>query len=308
MGRLRETIETGLRGGLYAFEARNPLTVIARRFGLPVRIRLLNGFAIPGTGVARSTAVDLVRLSYMGADISTVAVSNPVTWVVSLDRGEIITPGGIRFDLTSMEPAIFAETFLYGVHDVGTDLAGKVVVDAGAFVGDTSLLYASLGASVLAFEPDPTNYRLLLGNLERNPEIAGRVRTFNAAVGNHGYLTLGAGLRGGSGAFVKSSKTVQVPCMNLEEILNQCPDRTAFLLKADCKGTEFDLVDQPALSKFERLSIEYSADLRGKDVSDLARRIEGFGFEITQVVKHNPFHYSLRAHGTIRAVRRRDRN
>jgi hypothetical protein len=45
-----------------------------------------------------------------------------------------------------MEPSILAETSGSGSHFVGFDLSDWLVVDIGAFVGDTALYYAKLGA------------------------------------------------------------------------------------------------------------------------------------------------------------------
>lgn len=298
----RSQIEAVLRAALYSLEAKNPLLVPFRYAGLPLPVRLVNGFSIPGPNVSREVAMSLLRFSYLGGELST-AGGGRVNWRVSFDTHEISTPQGIRFDLESFEPVIFAETYLQDVHNAGADLSDKIVIDAGAFVGDTALYFAQRGANVRAYEPDPENFRLLLRNLTLNPELAVRIRPFNSAVGNHGMMRVGVGLRGGSGPHAQTSRVVEVPSVSLEDVLEDCPGHQAFLLKADCKGAEFDFVGQPALTGFERLSIEYSADLRGSDIDALARQVETSGFSVSRIFKHNSFHYSLLRHGTIQADR-----
>lgn len=52
---------------------------------------------------------------------------------------------------------------------------GVVAVDVGAADGLTSLLYARLGATVIAFEPDPTAASKFARNLQLNPLLAARI-------------------------------------------------------------------------------------------------------------------------------------
>lgn len=305
MNDFRNGVGAVLRGGLYASATATPVAVWARAVGLPATIRLANGFCIPGRAVAKETAIDLVRLSYFGADLSDVSSRNGLAWGVSFDEGQLVTPSGIRFLLESLDPTIFAETFIYDIHFAGRDLTDLVVVDAGAFVGDTSLYFAQRGARVFAFEPDPRNFRLLLRNLLLNPDLSERVHPFRAAVGSHGTVGFSAGLHGGSGRYADGEgQVLQVDSLDLEGILEKCPGQEAFLLKADCKGSEFELAQQAAISRFQRLFIEYSADLLSKRVSDLMSSIEAAGFQIDRIFKHSWYNYSVEDHGTLHATRK----
>ena len=51
----------------------------------------------------------------------------------------------------------------------------SVVYDIGAGDGFTSLVYANMGATVVAFEPDPDALALFDENLRLNPELASRI-------------------------------------------------------------------------------------------------------------------------------------
>jgi FkbM family methyltransferase len=288
---------------LLSTAAVNPAAVVARRLGIPVPIRLLNGFTIPGTRLSNITAVNLVRLSYLGAELGPIGANDRVSWGVSFDPAVLVTPTGIRFDLEAIAPTILAETFIYDVHFAGSDLSGKLVVDAGAFVGDTALYFAQRGAQVLAYEPDPDNFRLLKRNLSLNPELSRRIRCFNAAVGESGTMRMTVGLGSVSGGYLEGGESLHVPSCSLGDILADCPGREAFLLKADCKGSEFKIVRQPGLAQFERLSIEYSADLVGEDLATLLSWIEHAGHHVERIFKHNFACYTLKEHGTVFASR-----
>ena len=58
----------------------------------------------------------------------------------------------------------------------------RLVCDGGLFVGDTALYYARRGAFVVTVEPLPSNYEVMLRNLELNPELKLKIVPVNAAV------------------------------------------------------------------------------------------------------------------------------
>ena len=74
----------------------------------------------------------------------------------------------MRFYLYSVDPLIFSETFIHDIHFIGFDLKDKVIVDVGAFVGDTALYYANFGGIVYAYEPHPVNFYWLKKNIACN--------------------------------------------------------------------------------------------------------------------------------------------
>jgi len=64
-------------------------------------------------------------------------------WRVDWPNKILILPNGLRFYLYSVDPLIFSETFIHDIHFIGFDLKDKIIVDIGAFVGDTALYYAN---------------------------------------------------------------------------------------------------------------------------------------------------------------------
>jgi FkbM family methyltransferase len=64
---------------------------------------------------------------------------------------------------------------------------GKTVWDIGAFVGYHALAFAALVGStgaVVTFEPNPYNVERVMMNLERNPDLASRIKVVNKALAN----------------------------------------------------------------------------------------------------------------------------
>lgn len=73
----------------------------------------------------------------------------------------------------------------------GVDLASGVFVEVGANIGTTTVAAARLARRVVAFEPDPLNFRLLRANLAVNL-LDGKTTTINAgcsAAASSGFLT-----------------------------------------------------------------------------------------------------------------------
>ena len=87
------------------------------------------------------------------------------TWKVEPDKDTFTVPSKIRFSLNSLDPMIFAETFIYDIHFIEHNLKNKIVVEGGAFVGDTALYYANKGARVYTFEPNSVNFTKLKNNI-----------------------------------------------------------------------------------------------------------------------------------------------
>ena len=280
----------------------NPWALVEIRFLRRTRrVRFQNGFEVVGTPANFPMVESLVRLAYHGAVFAPPGGSGLVTWQVDCDQCEVTTPNGIRLTLKESDPSILAETFLYDMHFQGFDLTGKVIVDIGAYVGDSALYFASKGAMVIAYEPDPSNFRTLLYNLRLNPALQERIVPVNAAAGRDGTVTFHTGLGGGSRIYASTSEAVEVRSVSLRTLLHDHSLTKPFLLKSDCKGGEFDLVSQDEIRAFHRIAIEYSADLRGTEVTPLFKALVDRGFDRIRIYKPNWASFPLSSVGMIRA-------
>lgn len=236
-----------------------------------------------------------------------------VSWHVDVQGGTIATPQGLMFHLDSLDPGIFAETFVYDIHFQGFDLSGCTVLDAGGFVGDTALYYAARGANVLTFEPNPVNYQWLVKNLALNPRLANRIRPVHAAIGRTGLIQFGVdserrglgGQQGGWGA----EERVTVQSYSLSDVLRIYQPRGKLMLHLDIKGNEAHILKEP-LSPFERVRIEYSLHLWPTEIegslSGILDKLREDGLSFVRVFRHNRQHlWSLATCGTVDALRDR---
>ena len=143
-----------------------------------------------------------------------------------------------------------------------------VVVDIGAHIGGTTILCASRGADVYSYEPSKSNYKELLGNLERNNLEA---ETFNVAVGNKGNRKL-YHHKDNFGCFSFSrdntngmiDETEEVETITIEEVfkdIDHCD-----LLKIDCEGGEREFYKAIPVEKIDMIAMEiHDGSLEIKD-------------------------------------------
>jgi len=225
-------------------------------------------------------------------------------WNYNSKQNIIVTPQGIKFYLSHFDPNIFSETFLSDIHFCDFNLKNKVVVQAGAFIGDTPLYYAYRGAKVYAFEPDYVSFNMAIKNVNLNKTLAKRIVLKNYAIGNDGYLNFPAIGSGGSSIYTENSKTKRVRCVSIKTILNEFNITKPFLLDLDIKGKEFEVIKDSSISEFEMVRIEYSSVIEGKKVGsseDIIKALKEHGFNKIRIYKHNESPYDLHEHGTIEA-------
>ena len=225
-------------------------------------------------------------------------------WNYNAKKNIIVTPQGIKFYLNYFDPLIFSETFLFDIHFCDFNLKNKVIVQAGAFIGDTPLYYAYRGAKVYAFEPDYVSFNIAIKNININKILAKRIVIKNYAIGNDGYLNFPAIGSGGSSVYTESDKTKHIRCVSIKTILNEFNITKPFLLDLDIKGKEFEVIRDDSISEFEMVRIEYSSVIDGKKVGsreDIIEALKRYGFNKIRIYKHNYVNYDLHEHGTIEA-------
>jgi methyltransferase, FkbM family len=223
-------------------------------------------------------------------------------------------PDGCVLDIDSFYPLILAETWLYEIHYLGFDLTNWFVLDIGAFVGDTALYYAKRGAFVVAVEPLPSNYETMMKNLSLNPDLKPRIIPINAAVaGEDGFMDFkySGRIDGGASAYTTSRFTARVRSMKLSTLIKELEgmgiDINQFkvrVLKADCKGCEYEVVDDDALRLFDIVKIEYSGYLVNKTYHVLKEKLEAKGFRC-RAWAHNDWslRIGLDRHGTLTCIK-----
>ncbi len=125
---------------------------------------------------------------------------------------------------------------------------GGVVVDVGANLGYFSVLAAALvgeSGRVMAFEPDPANFRLLQENIALN-EYGDRVTTLQAGLAEEpgaGHLYLSEDNLGDHRIFrgEGARQTCDIQLLNGSEVLRGQLPRID-LLKVDTQGSEYSVI------------------------------------------------------------------
>lgn len=203
----------------------------------------------------------------------------------------------VRFDVRpGMDLWSVKETFLDRFYErYGFVLApGWVVVDIGAAIGEFTVWAAAVpGTRVIACEPFPGSVDLLIRNIHLaaadNVEIVAK-----AVAGHRGELRLE--VAGGEPLSFTSSEArpdavtaqgaVIVEAVTLADLIDLADARRIDLLKLDCEGAEYDILMNAAagaLSRVDRIVMEYHDVVTEYTHADLVDFLEGQGFDV-QVV------------------------
>ena len=187
---------------------------------------------------------------------------------------------------------VYSEDFItrYIIEQVG--LTEKdLVLDIGANIGWYSLvLTARQHPTILAFEPDPSNFALLKENIDLNDRST--VRAFNLAVaGREGTMRLFLYKKYNQGrhsliAGPKSEESVDVPTVVLDQFMQRqgLGDRAIKFLKIDIEGFEFTALKgaRETLSRTEFVLSEFSPAIMqqiNESPMEFVWFMEGFGFK-----------------------------
>lgn len=113
-----------------------------------------------------------------------------------------------------------------------------IVIDVGAFIGDTALIFGECGATVLAFEPQDDAFFCMQYNTMRYDNII----CFNEAVGNGEFVELCSETIGGNlGTRAVATSTKGNRSMRLDDLILDEAERVA-LIKIDCEGFEPNVI------------------------------------------------------------------
>lgn len=195
--------------------------------------------------------------------------------------------GGVRF-IHMYWPIV--DNFDNGIYDV-VDFKGRVVLDVGAFVGDTPILFVLKGAKlVYAVEPSLRNFNEMAKNIELNGMGNAIIPLRLLIAYRPAKLTVAKTARERSVVKATGGEGEGAPVATLSSILDMLPTPPD-ILKLDCEGCEFDIADYDygAFSRFSELIIEYHSYITHRPPSDLARRlIREFDCRLVKVPYRNP--------------------
>jgi len=116
-------------------------------------------------------------------------------------------------------------------------------LDVGAHIGTFSVRFANRVKQIFAYEPDPTNFEMLVRNLERN-KIRNVIPYEAALVGNEDrerkfYLNTKMNTDSHSFLIRRGRTEIIVSCININYVLAATQ---ANKIKMDCEGAEYELI------------------------------------------------------------------
>jgi FkbM family methyltransferase len=187
----------------------------------------------------------------------------------------------------------FKDIFLSEIYTRGLarPVRGGDVIDIGANVGNFTVFAACVLDSdrVIAFEPDPRNFQQLERNVALNPgrqifairkavsATSGEAVFYNdveAAFTTGGTLLSDRGQRRGYAHFTVQSTT-------LADVFAEYGVSRCALLKLDCEGAEFDILEtaEPSLlERIDQIAMEVH-ETSGRTKKGLVERLAHCGFE-----------------------------
>lgn len=169
----------------------------------------------------------------------------------------------------------------------------SVLIDIGANIGVFSIFaFMNTNSKIIAIEPHPDNYALLLQNMELNH--IDNIITINSAVGERNesrFLEIGQTLSGcrliPSGNSVPTmKKSIEVDCQNLIDILQNSNidlEKNSAFIKLDCEGSEYEIlenIDDETFSKIKVISMEYHLKYGKEPMKKLIKRLKCLAFNV----------------------------
>lgn len=202
---------------------------------------------------------------FLNADeLKNALVANGATETVDLRTADGLT---ITIRRNQGDAATVAEIFLDDCYNRNLTLSpDPVVVDVGGFIGDFSLYAVKrLNARrVIVCEPSPRNWVLLLKNIANNG-YENRIEPVNKAVTDGGDVMMNIEAPDESQCMVSAYGPSEQPLspvsgISLDQLLRDHAVESVDLLKIDCEGGEYAILESVAsdvLSRIRNIVFEY---------------------------------------------------
>lgn len=181
-------------------------------------------------------------------------------------------------DDSGSDHLVVRETWVENVYQIfGRDFSDtNTMLDIGANIGAVTVFAASLGADVVAVEPEPENRALLVDNIARNG-VSGQCRVFDVAVmGEGGVVNVEAGHGHSRVVGAPNGHTVEVEAVSLAGLLDRAGWSCVDVVKVDVEGAEYQIfgaASSEVLRRIRYLTLEFDAtddETFGAVVSKLA--------------------------------------
>ena len=210
-----------------------------------------------------------------------------VDYIKEIDcDNKIVNIGGINYiniynsnfiKNSQLDYLICTEEYFYGDEWNMVNFSGRNVIDLGGNNGDTALIFAKKGAKVIGFEPVKHLYELAIENIDLNKDLKDNIEFVNkAGGGKRGKLDI---INSVDVYVGKESSSYKVDVITISDILNDY-DIKPDILKMDCEGCEFGIIENEDLSMFNDIIFEHHAGIVGKEYNDLIEILKNQNFNI----------------------------
>jgi len=169
----------------------------------------------------------------------------------------------------------------------------RTIVDIGANMGSFAVYAAQSrpDARIFCYEPEQQNFRLLKQNIQING-LEGRVSVFHCAVASHNgrrQLAVGESPVNSFHIFSDDVGHQMVDCTTLRNILADQGLEAIDLLKINCEGAEYEILEGCSETDFKRIAnirLEYhKLDAHGRNGEILSRWLKARGYRIERFTR-----------------------
>ena len=157
------------------------------------------------------------------------------------------------------------------------NVLGRTVIDIGANMGDTAILFAYKGAKkVIAYEPYPYQYIKAKKNIALN-HMENKIKIFRVGVSNNeNEILIKDGYTDGSQSLNTSKEGIITKTITLSKVIEKY---NPTILKSDCEGSEYEIIFSTPpnrLAQFRQMIIDY----HNRGYRTLETYIQKAGFSI----------------------------
>jgi FkbM family methyltransferase len=162
------------------------------------------------------------------------------------------------------------------------DVKGKVVLDIGAYVGDSSIYFIRKGAKkIYAYEAVKDFYEIMLKNIELN-NLQDKIIPINKGIDcNKGenYIKNNYGRTG-----LESGDT-KIELISIKDVFEEIYNKEGeFVTKIDCEGCEYSLLCLP--DEILKYSREYIIEIHGSPQTIISKFLRN-GYKMKVIKKEN---------------------
>lgn len=161
----------------------------------------------------------------------------------------------IRKNTTDIK--VFQDVFILRSFEIPIDIKPKLIIDAGAYTGYTSLFFSSKypDAKIIAVEPEESNFRILEKNTKNIPNITrvkaglwckdGFLKIVDSDTGHWGFMV----------EEVTSSDNYDIKAVTINTLLKNTGFGEIDILKIDIEGSEKKLFSNNTYSWLNKVNI-----------------------------------------------------